>query len=252
MAEGANIYGKLMAARIKLQSMNIKKSGKNTFANYDYFELGDFLMPINQIFSDLGLCSMVTYDSEMARLTIVNVDKPEESVVFSSPMAAAALKGAHEIQQLGAVQTYQRRYLYMAALEIVEHDAIDGSDRPEPVTKDTTTKAPPRTRNQKPPAPNLELQKKHATLFGYLRDIHDFDKAEYHEFSKWRFNASPENVDFNTLSPVANVALAAKKDPESAEVILRIVNLWIDYKDAAAASEMQGSFSDLAPDAKAF
>jgi hypothetical protein len=31
------------------------------------------------------------------------------------------------VQNLGAVQTYIRRYLWVAALEIVEHDALDSS-----------------------------------------------------------------------------------------------------------------------------
>ncbi len=32
-----------------------------------------------------------------------------------------------EVQNLGAVQTYIRRYLWVAALEIVEHDVVDAS-----------------------------------------------------------------------------------------------------------------------------
>jgi hypothetical protein len=31
------------------------------------------------------------------------------------------------VQNLGAVQTYLRRYLWVAALEIVEHDALDAT-----------------------------------------------------------------------------------------------------------------------------
>ena len=53
------------------------------------------------------------------------------SVVFTSPMGSAQLKGCHEVQNIGAVETYQRRYLYVSALAIVEHDALDavtGSD----------------------------------------------------------------------------------------------------------------------------
>ena len=37
------------------------------------------------------------------------------------------LKGCHPIQNLGAVQTYIRRYLWVTAMEIVEHDALDSS-----------------------------------------------------------------------------------------------------------------------------
>jgi hypothetical protein len=57
------------------------------------------------------------------------VENPEEVITISSPMSSAALKGCHEVQNLGAVQTYLRRYLWVAALEIVEHDAIDSSDK---------------------------------------------------------------------------------------------------------------------------
>ena len=122
-----NVYEKLQAARIKLQSMDMKKSGHNKFANYHYFELGDFLPEINKLFSELNLCSIVTFGKEMAELKIVNIDKPDESITFTSPMADALLKGCHPIQNLGAVETYSRRYLYVSALEIVEHDALDSA-----------------------------------------------------------------------------------------------------------------------------
>jgi hypothetical protein len=42
-------------------------------------------------------------------------------------MADANLKGCHPIQNLGAVETYTRRYLWVSAMEIVEHDALDSS-----------------------------------------------------------------------------------------------------------------------------
>jgi len=60
-------------------------------------------------------------------MQIINIDKPEEVITIISPMSTAALKGCHEVQNLGAVQTYIRRYLWVAALEIVEHDALDST-----------------------------------------------------------------------------------------------------------------------------
>jgi hypothetical protein len=42
-------------------------------------------------------------------------------------MADANLKGCYPIQNLGAVETYTRRYLWVSAMEIVEHDALDSS-----------------------------------------------------------------------------------------------------------------------------
>jgi hypothetical protein len=135
------VYAKLQRSRIRLQSAPLKKSGHNKFANYQYFELGDFLPIINKIFHEEGLCSVVSFDKDLATLRIIDTDNGG-SITFTSPMADANLKGTHPIQNLGAVETYSRRYLYVTALEIVEHDALDattGQDSPKsvkPITKD--------------------------------------------------------------------------------------------------------------------
>lgn len=125
------VHKKLMQARIKLQNTSLKKSGHNKFAGYSYFELGDFLPTINNIFNDLGLCGVISFDVDKATLTITDTDDGTQ-VQITSPMAEANLKGCHPIQNLGAVETYTRRYLWVTALEIVEHDALDSS---APVTE---------------------------------------------------------------------------------------------------------------------
>lgn len=123
-----SVYKKLSDARIKLQQVKIKKSGHNKFAGYYYMQLEDFLPPIQEIFNELNLCGIVSYSEVEATLTIVDVENPMDRIVIHSPMSEAALKGCHAVQNLGAVQTYLRRYLWVAALEIVEHDAIDSSE----------------------------------------------------------------------------------------------------------------------------
>ena len=120
------VHKKLMEARILLQQAPLKKSGHNKFAGYSYFELGDFLPTINQIFYKVGLCGVVSFGKEVAQLCITDVE--DNSVIcITSPMAEANLKGCHPIQNLGAVETYTRRYLWVSAMEIVEHDALDSS-----------------------------------------------------------------------------------------------------------------------------
>jgi hypothetical protein len=132
------VHRKLSAARRQFHTLKLKKSGKNTFAGYDYFELGDFLVPALQVFDDVGLGATVSFTSDVASLTIVDLDNPEDRIVLTSPMGSAALKGCHEVQNIGAVETYQRRYLWVAALEIVEHDALDATQgRVEPEKKAT-------------------------------------------------------------------------------------------------------------------
>lgn len=125
------VYAKLQQARIKLQGRKLTKSGKNKFAGYEYFELGDFLPAIQEICNELGLCGVVTYTETAAFLNIYDTTN-SECVVFSSPMSTAELKGCHPVQNLGAVQTYLRRYLWTNAFEIVEHDALDATTGVEP------------------------------------------------------------------------------------------------------------------------
>ena len=135
-----SVLTKLMDARLKLYGTEIKKTGHNKFAGYQYFELGDFLIPIQKIFSELKLFGQVSFGLELATLKITDIED-NSFIEITSPMSSAALKGCHEVQNLGAVQTYLRRYLWIAALEIVEHDALDattGRSDPEP-------KAPPNT-----------------------------------------------------------------------------------------------------------
>jgi hypothetical protein len=122
-----NVYQKLNVARHKFHNTEIKKSGHNKFAGYKYFELGDFIVPALSIFDEVGLTSIISFGKESADMRIINTDKPEEMIVIESPMSEANLKGCHPVQNLGAVQTYIRRYLWVAALEIVEHDALDSS-----------------------------------------------------------------------------------------------------------------------------
>lgn len=139
-----SVHKKLMAARVKLQSVDMKKSGQNKFAGYSYFELGDFIPHVQTIFNELGLCGVVSFDSTYASLTITDVEDGTV-IVVTSPMAEANLKGAHPIQNLGAVLSYQRRYLWMAAMELVEGDAIDSAppvEAPKALPKPAPVEAP--------------------------------------------------------------------------------------------------------------
>ena len=130
-----SVHKKLMEARLQLQNAPLKKSGENRFAGYKYFELGDFLPTVQTIFSGLGLCGVVSYTADIAKLTITSIEDGT-SLEITSPMGSAALKGCHEVQNIGAVETYQRRYLWVTAMEIVEHDVLDAvTGSSEPVKK---------------------------------------------------------------------------------------------------------------------
>lgn len=125
MENSKNIYVKLMEVRTKFHKLELKKSGHNKFANFKYFELGDFLVPATQLLQESNLCPIVTFDNELAKMTLINGDNPSEQIVFTSPMRDLTLKGANDMQSLGGVETYQTRYLYIQLLNIVESDSFD-------------------------------------------------------------------------------------------------------------------------------
>ncbi len=148
------VHRKLMEARIRLQSTELKKSGLNKFAGYTYFELGDFIPAIQQIFYDIGLCGIVSFKADYAELAIYDTEDGT-MVMITSPMADANLKGAHPIQNLGATESYQRRYLWMTAMEIVEHDVIDstaGADTPKQAARPVAAPSAPPLAKPRPPA----------------------------------------------------------------------------------------------------
>ena len=125
-----NVYGKLQKVSVELQSKTLKKSGHNKFAGFKYFELADFLPTVNELFLQNGLCGYVSFDKENATLVISDTET-DEQVFVQSPMVEISMKGANAIQNLGAVETYQRRYLYMSALGIVENDVVDSREMKE-------------------------------------------------------------------------------------------------------------------------
>lgn len=173
----SNVHYRLSNARQQFHALELKKSGHNKFAGYDYFELGDFLIPALRVFRECGLSAVITFEPELAIMNIVNLDDPSDRIMLTSPMGSAALKGCHEVQNIGAVETYQRRYLWVAALEIVEHDALDSStgrpDRPQ-----TGETAPRKTHLDGPydTVPKLEKAAKEfvRTLNG-LSTLEEFD-----------------------------------------------------------------------------
>ncbi len=112
---------------MKFHSAEIKKTGINAFSKTQYFQLSDILVSGLQLFNEFNLSSFISFTETEATMTVINVDKPEEVIKITSPMAKAELKGMHPVQNLGATQTYIRRYLWTALLEVAEHDEVEMS-----------------------------------------------------------------------------------------------------------------------------
>ena len=152
-----NVYQKLLEARVLFMEEDVKKSGKNMKMSYKYFELQDIVPVALPIFQKVGLLPVTTFSEDMATMTIINVDNPTDFTFFTSPMREiepiisnkTGGEVTNAIQRLGSVETYQRRYLYMIALDIVESDSIEPTtgNNPPPAPK-TTAPATPQQRQE--------------------------------------------------------------------------------------------------------
>lgn len=135
-----SVFKKLQEARVRLHNTKLNKSGENKFARFKYFELGDFVPQVTEIFNSLGLCGVVSFTQDTAYLTVHNADEKDDFVTFTSPMVFASMDKTQPIQNLGSTHTYMRRYLWLMCMEITENDVVDAS---EPKTTHEANLAPP-------------------------------------------------------------------------------------------------------------
>lgn len=145
-----NIFKKIQRIKAKISERELKMTGHNNFSGYDYYQLSDFLPSVVELCDKYNIFSKINFEDiyddnsiqeetenskrtilkkeklgEVARLTLINIDKPEEKQEYVCDVKELTLKGANNIQNYGGIQTYLRRYLYMNAFDIVEGDMFD-------------------------------------------------------------------------------------------------------------------------------
>ena len=123
-----NVYEKLQKIKVELLSCKLKKTGKNKFAGFDYYELSDIMPDIIRLCDKYKVYTSINFKADHAELLAVNcesdADKIEAITIFA-PTTTLEIRGANPIQALGGIQTYMRRYLYMAMFDITENDQFD-------------------------------------------------------------------------------------------------------------------------------
>lgn len=141
------LYKKLQKARIALQESGVTKSAFNEDDGYSYVELGDFVPKINEIFDQLGLFAQFTFkeavngNSYNAILTIYDIDNPDASIPFETPVIMSN-NNKNPIQALGGTHTYLRRYLWMMAMEICAKDEVDRGAKKKPSKLEPANEGP--------------------------------------------------------------------------------------------------------------
>lgn len=155
-----NIYEKIQQVKEELLKANLKKTGKNEYADFTYYELADFLPTVVTLCSKAKLFTKPLFDNELAKLIIINCENPEEKEEYTSPMKELEIKGCNQIQALGGVETYQRRYLYMAAFDIVENDMFNGTSGKEEKPKKATPSATKQLEEKKATEAQIKIIKR--------------------------------------------------------------------------------------------
>lgn len=134
----------IISIRVSLQNAKLKKSGKNKFAGFDYFELSDFLPKLNELMEAEDINDIYYIKDDYAVLELI---KGEEKNTYTMPFVlfetpanikvdkdtgeAREIKTMQDIQYLGALNTYYKRYLYLNAFGITDGEVIDSMDNSE-------------------------------------------------------------------------------------------------------------------------
>lgn len=125
----------IISIRCKLQESNLKKSGVNKFQGFNYFELSDFLPTLNKLMMEEGVNDLFTIEDGYSTLKLMKGDEVNIYKIpffkFDTPLNSKSVPSMQDIQYLGGLNTYYKRYLYINAFGITDGDIIDGMDQNE-------------------------------------------------------------------------------------------------------------------------
>ncbi|MBE6493497.1 MAG: hypothetical protein E7Z84_02665 [Methanosphaera stadtmanae] len=119
------LFAKIQEAKVKFLNAGVKKSGWNNGFKYHYYELKDIVPPALKIFSQLNLATQFKFDQTIGKMIVYDLDTGY-STEYTSPLPILDGRDTREaMQNIGAVETYTRRYLYLQLFDVVETDQFD-------------------------------------------------------------------------------------------------------------------------------
>lgn len=123
------IYKKINKIQMELLKKQLKKTGRNTFSKYTYFELEDILPSIMEKANKENIMLTFRFTEKEAELHIVDIITGEKFVnVVPVPEIRALNGGMNIIQSAGAFMTYMKRYLLLNTFGICEKSIIDSDE----------------------------------------------------------------------------------------------------------------------------
>ena len=231
-----NVRRKLIIARNLFLAENVKPSGYNGYADFDYFELSDIVPVANRIFEKVGLMLWVSFRDGVCEGRLDNLDKDEDWLLFTIPQVHLAEPSKYrmsELQALGSEITYIRRYMYMIVLDIVQADEIDAVKHDEaPKVKPAVTATPAKaTAPKATPAPTEKTTGVKVSVKAASKGNAPATPAERSEIKKELTNANgkADELQINKLKEL--VATWVEKIPENKEIVTELLLKTNGFKD---------------------
>ena len=181
------LLNKLASAKAEIKATKLKKEGKNTYSNYEYFTPSqiEFLVA-SACHNNKLLTSFDLIRNELGvygRLTVYDLESGEK---LTAEMATAIpeIKATNIAQQLGGCVTYTERYLKMSLFGITDNQ-LDFD-----TTENTKKQAEPKTATKAPEQPKIIDTKK--VIFDYL--VNNAEALSYYK-KKYLFTTIDELTD---------------------------------------------------------
>ncbi len=181
------LLNKLASAKAEIKATKLKKEGKNTYSNYEYYTPSqiEFLVA-SACHNNKLLTSFDLIRNELGvygRLTVYDLESGEK---LTAEMASAIpeIKATNIAQQLGGCVTYTERYLKMSLFGITDNQ-LDFD-----TTENTKKQAETKTATKAPEQPKIIDTKK--VIFDYLAN--NAEALSYYK-KKYLFTTIDELTD---------------------------------------------------------
>ena len=125
MTEKETIYSKLAKAKKQIANTEMKKAGKNSFSNYDYFTPEQVAMLVQKACDDNWLITLFSLErNEYWVYWVLTVIDTEDWWEISVRWATAIpeIKATNVAQQIWWCMTYTERYLKMSLFWIIDNN----------------------------------------------------------------------------------------------------------------------------------
>ncbi len=137
--EKLQLLTKIEQIKYEVSEADLKKSGKNTYQKYNYFELKDFMPLVRKLCIKYKVATQFNVIDDTAYLHVFDTETncfrrwshkiPKvETLGLNKTGEMIPIKETEQEKVKGALETYSRRYLYLAFLELTDGDPIDSGD----------------------------------------------------------------------------------------------------------------------------